>query len=34
MNRWWMFVLALALALGGLGMAQRYPVRPVTMVVP
>lgn len=34
MNRWWMFVLALALALGGLGMAQRYPVRPVTVVVP
>jgi tripartite-type tricarboxylate transporter receptor subunit TctC len=34
MNRWWMFVLALALALGSLGMAQRYPVRPVTVVVP
>lgn len=34
MNRWWMFVLALALTLGGLGMAQRYPVRPVTVVVP
>ncbi|MBO1437410.1 tripartite tricarboxylate transporter substrate binding protein [Meiothermus sp. CFH 77666] len=34
MKRWWMFVLALALALSGPGLAQRYPARPVTLVVP
>ncbi|MCS7069813.1 MAG: tripartite tricarboxylate transporter substrate binding protein [Meiothermus sp.] len=30
----WMFALAVVLALGGLGLAQRYPVRPVTLIVP
>ncbi|MCS7067119.1 MAG: tripartite tricarboxylate transporter substrate binding protein [Meiothermus sp.] len=34
MNRWWKFALVFALALGSLGLAQRYPVRPVTVVVP
>jgi tripartite-type tricarboxylate transporter receptor subunit TctC len=34
MKRWWMFALALLLVISGLGLAQRYPVRPVTLIVP
>ncbi|RDI94672.1 tripartite tricarboxylate transporter substrate binding protein [Meiothermus sp. QL-1] len=34
MKRWWTFVLTLIVALLGLGLAQRYPVRPVTLIVP